>query len=279
MMKRVLCATALIPALLLIFGVRAYTQSQNVPPKALTVTAQTGVDYPANPEYPCNLNHCLFYAGDFDPNGPNPNGLWNGVDNFFGLHIDGTVWAEFTVPKKFKGAKGKTDWTVTGLFVNNQGLPAAIYGPPSATTATWSIVQGVAEGGSPSSVTVICSGTSPVTITPTGRTAFGFYEEYTYLVNNISGCPTLEAGEYWMTVVAQAPNPPAGFEYNFLSDVEDSTPANYIGPGTETVDMSFFTSTFFGFPHFANTTDLLPAPCGTVGCDKFSVGVIGTAIH
>ena len=84
MRKKVLCSAALLAAVVLIFGVRAYTQSQNPPPKALTVTAQDGVDYPANPEYPCDVNHCLFYAGDFDPKGPNPNGLWNGVDNFFG---------------------------------------------------------------------------------------------------------------------------------------------------------------------------------------------------
>ena len=278
MRRKVLCSTALFAVLALIFTVRAYTQGQNVPPKAITVTAQDGVDYPANPEYPCDVNHCLFYAGDFDPKGPNPNGLWNGVDNFFGFFtIDGTVWVPFEVPKKFKGAKGKTDWNVTGLFVNNQGLPASIYGPPSATQATWSIVQGVAAGGSPSSVTVICSGTSPVTIKPTGRFFLGFYEEYNYLVNGISGCPILERGIYWMTVVAQAPHPSAGFEYNYLSDVEDSTPTNFIGPGSEPVDMSFFTSTFFGFPTFTDTTSA--SVCGTVGCDRFSVGVIGTATH
>lgn len=279
MRRKVLCSTALVAVMVLVFGVRSYTQSQNPPPKALTVTPQDGVDYPANPEAPCDTNHCLFYTGDFDPRGPNPNGLWNGVDNFFGFFtIDGTVWAEFVVPKKFKGAKGKTDWNVTGLFVNNQGLPESLTGGlPSATTANWSIVQGVAAGGSPSGVTVICSGTSPLTIKPTGRTAFGFYEEYTYLVNNISGCPILERGEYWMTVVAQAPNPHFGEELNYLSDVEDSTPANYIGPGTQTPDTSFFTSTFFGIPTFTDTT--APNVCGTVGCDKFSVGVIGTAIH
>src|SRR5258708_4630428 len=250
MLKKVICSIALLAALILIFSKPASTQSQKVPPRALTVVAQTGVDYPANPEEPCIVNHCLFYAGDFDPNGPNPNGLWNGVD-FFGFStIDGTVWVSFEVPKKFKGAKGKTDWSVTGLFVNNQDLPASIYGPPSATTATWSIVQGVAEGGSPSSVTVICSGTSPITTTPTGRFAFGFYEEYTYLVTGITTCPILERGIYWMTVVAQAPNPPAGFELNFLSDVEDSTPSNFIGPGSEPADMSFFTSSFFGFTTF-----------------------------
>ena len=280
MKKRILWLSALFVVLGLVFAVRSYTQSHNPPPKAITVTQfQTGVDYPANPEPPCDTNHCLFYAGDFDPKGPNPNGLWNGVDNFFGFFtIDGTVWVPFEVPKKFKGAKGKTDWNVTGLFVNNQGLPESLTGgPPSATTATWSIVQGVAEGGNPANVTVICSGTSPVTIKPTGRIAFGFYEEYSYLVNNISGCPILERGEYWMTVVAQAPAPPFGEELNYLSDVEDSTPANFIGPGTEPVDDAFFTSTFFAFTSFSNTTD--PSVCGTVGCDKFSVGVIGTAIH
>lgn len=278
MLKKVLCSTALFAALMLISSNPASTQSSGgkaPPPVVLTAVAQTGVDYPASPEEPCIVNHCLFYAGDFDPNGPNPNGLWNGVDNFFGLNIDGTVWVPFDIPKKFKGAKGKTDWVVTGLFVNNQGLPASIYGPPSAASATWSIVEGVAAGGSPGTVTTLCAGTSPVTETPTGRFAFGFYEEYTYVVT-ISGCPTLEAGIDWMTVVAQAPAPPAGFEYNYLSDVEDSSPSNIMGPGTEPVDMSFFTSTFFGFPGFTATAG---GVCGNIGCDKFSVGVIGTATH
>lgn len=273
MAKNIFCTSALVLALTAFFCISAAAQH---PP--LEIPIQQNGALPVGTEEPCIVNQCLFYAGDFDPNGPNPNGLWNGVDNFFGLTIDGTVWVPVNIPKKFKGAKGKTDWSVTGLFANNQDLPASIYGPPSATTASWSIVQGVTAGGSPtgSQVKVFCMGTSPITTTPTGRFFLGFYEEYTYLVTGIT-CPILERGTYWMTVVAQAPAPPAGFELNYLSDVEDNSPANIQGPGTEPVDDSFFTSTFFGFTNFTLTNSA--NVCGSVGCDMFSTGVIGTATH
>jgi hypothetical protein len=263
-----MCAVFL--ALIALFCLSA--AAANKPP--IVIPLQQNGAPPVGTEEPCIVNTCVFYAGDFDPNGPNPNGLWNQVASFFGLDIDGTVWVPFTVPKKFKGAKGKTDWSVTGLFVNNQNFPS-----PSATSATFSIVQGVTAGGSPTGgqVKVFCSGTAGVSATPTGRLAFNFYVEETYLATGISGCPILERGTYWMTLVAQVPNPPNGFEYNYLSDVEDNTPPNAEGPGVPVIDNSMFTSSFFGFSNFtlANSANV----CGTIGCDNFSVGVIGTAVH
>jgi hypothetical protein len=62
----------------------------------------------------------------------------------------------------------------------------------------------------------------------------------------------------------------------YLSDVEDNTPASAQGPGTEPVDDSFFYSPDFGFSNFTATA---PTVCGGIGCDAFSVGVIGTAVH
>lgn len=219
-------------------------------------------------EEPCILNPCLMYAGDFNFNGQNPNGLWNGNNTFFG--IVGTVYVPINVPKKFKGAKGKTDWQIGGLFVNelveDVGLGSDI------GTVTWSIVQGtVAEGGNPNGnqVKTICSGTAQPTVTPTGRSGFGL-PEVTVLITGIS-CPILENGSYWMTMV------PTSQAVLFLSDVEDNSPANIQGPGTEPVDLSFFVSAAFGFPNFANTTDI--AVCGNIGCDSFSTGVVGIAVH
>src|SRR5215469_9474594 len=269
MSSKSLFTCAVFIALTALFCMSAAAQHR--PPIEIPIQQNGAV--PVGTEEPCIANMCLFYAGDFDANGPNPNGLWNENASFFGLTIDGTVWVPFTVPKKFKGAKGKTDWNVTGLFVNDQNFPS-----PSATQATWSIVQGVAAGGNPTGrqVKVLCSGTAPVTATPTGRIAFGFYTEYTYVASGVS-CPTLENGTYLMTTVVQVPAPPSGFEDNFLSDVEDNTPANAVGPGISVEDDSFFVSAFFGFPNFtlANLTSI----CGNIGCDNFSVGVIGTAIH
>jgi hypothetical protein len=213
-------------------------------------------------EEPCIADTCVFYSGDFDAAGQNPNGLWNNTSTGFG--ITGTVYVPFTVPKKFKGAKGKTDWNVQGLFVNEQ------MDIGSASTASWSIVQGVASGGNPNGgqVKTICSGTGTPTLTATGRSAFGLLE-YTILVTGIS-CPTLEAGTYWMTLVPTVPS------LAYLSDVEDSTPANAEGPGISVIDDSFFYSPSFGFNSFTPTA---PTVCGGIGCDNFSVGVIGTATH
>jgi hypothetical protein len=239
----------------------------------MTIPLQQDGALQVGTEEPCIVNQCLFYAGDFDSNGPNPSGVWNEDMIEFGILMDGTVWVPFTIPKKYKGAKSKTDWNVTGLFVNNLNFPS-----PSATQATWSIVQGVNAGGNPSGSQVkeFCGGTSGVTETPTGRIFVSVYTEYTYLATGIS-CPILEAGTYWMTLVAQVPAPPGGFEENFLSDVEDNSPHNIQGPGFEVVDDSMFTSAFFGFPNFTLTNSA--NVCGIVGCDEFSVGVIGTATH
>ncbi|HEY7402220.1 MAG TPA: hypothetical protein VIB39_01760 [Candidatus Angelobacter sp.] len=223
---------------------------------------------PVGTEEPCILNPCLFYAGDFDINGQNPNGLWNGNNTFF--NILGTVYIPINVPKKFKGAKGKTDWQIGGLFVNE--LVEDVGLGSDVPSVTWSIVQGsVAEGGNPggNQVKTICSGTGVPTVTPTGRSGFGL-PEVTIAITGVS-CPVLENGSYWMTLV------PTSAAILFLSDVEDNSPANIQGPGTEPTDLSFFVSTAFGFPSFANTTDI--AVCGNIGCDAFSAGVIGVAVH
>jgi len=269
MSSKSLFTCAVFIALTALFCMSAAAQHR--PPIEIPIQQNGAV--PVGTEEPCIANMCLFYAGDFDANGPNPNGLWNENASFFGLTIDGTVWVPFTVPKKFKGAKGKTDWNVTGLFVNNQNFPS-----PSATQATWSIVQGVNAGGNPAGgqVKTFCSGTAGVTATPTGRIAFNFFTEFTYVAMGLS-CPILERGTYWMTTVVQVPNPPSGFENNYLSDVEDNSPANIQGPGSEPVDLSMFTSSFFGFPNFTLTNSV--NVCGGIGCDEFSVGVIATATH
>jgi len=261
MVKKLVVSASVVVALLAFASVM---QAQQVH----MGVAQAGA-LPVGTEEPCILNPCLMYAGDFDINGQNPNGLWNGNNTVFG--IVGTVYVPITVPKKFKGAKGKTDWQIGGLFVNELvediGLGSAING------VSWSIVQGnVVEGGNPAggAVKTICSGTAQATTTPTGRSGFGL-PEVTILITGISCTATLENGSYWMTLL------PSSEAVLFLSDVEDNSPTNIQGPGSEPTDLSFFVSSFFGFPNFANTTDV--AVCGNIGCDAFSAGVIGAAVH
>src|ERR1700693_4511105 len=63
-----------------------------------------------DPTPPSYCKPCLFYAGDFDSNASDANGLANEVDAI--VSTGAAVYAPFIVPK------GKT-WTVTGLFTNN----------------------------------------------------------------------------------------------------------------------------------------------------------------
>jgi hypothetical protein len=264
MTRKVLFACVLVSALTVLFTVSAAAQGK---PQVYVGISQAG-RLQLGSEEPCNVAPgCVFYAGDFDPAGPNPNGLWNSNNTLFG--ITGTVYVPFIVPKKFKGAKGKTDWNVQGLFVNEQMLDLT-GGGYSASSVDWSIVQGVALNGNPSggAVKTICSGTGTPTLTPTGRIAFGIYIEYTILVTGVS-CPTLERGQYWMTVL------PTTLDLAYLSDVEDNTPPNAQGPGAEPIDQSFFVSPSFGFPNFSDASSV----CGFIGCDAFSTGAVGTAVH
>jgi len=258
-MKRVFACTPLLVVLAVMFCLQTGVQGQQV----FQGIAQAGAPS-VGTEEPCILNNCLMYAGDFDANGQNPNGLWNNSSELFG--ITATVYVPFIVPKKFKGAKGKTDWNIQGLFANEQMFT------PTAVSVSWSIVTGVASGGNPSGgqVKTICSGTGTPTVTPTGRVAFGLAEQTILLTG--AACPAgpLEAGQYWMTFV------PTVVDLAYLSDVEDNSPANAQGPGSEPVDQSFFYSPDFGFNSFTPTA---PTVCGGIGCDAFSVGVIGTAVH
>ena len=80
MVKRIVWSTALVAALCAFLSVSALAQK----PKVFNGKLQAGA--PAvGTEEPCILNPCLLYAGDFDNNGPNPNGLWNGNNTTFGI--------------------------------------------------------------------------------------------------------------------------------------------------------------------------------------------------
>lgn len=263
MMKRVFACTALVMALGVMLCLPTAAQGQQV----YQGVAQAGA-LPVGTEAPCILNQCLMYTGDFDAAGQNPNALWNNNSLPFG--IEGAVYVPFNVPRKFKGAKGKTDWQLQGLFVNE--LMGDVGFGIVVPSVSWAIVQGVANNGNPGGgqVKTICSGTGTPTISPTGRNAFGL-TEFTIMLTG-AACPagTLESGLYWMTFV------PTTEGLAYLSDVEDNTPANAQGPGTGAVDDSFFVSAAFGFSDF---TDAAGTACGGIGCDAFSFGVIGSAVH
>ncbi|HEY6292148.1 MAG TPA: hypothetical protein VI455_11405 [Terriglobia bacterium] len=238
-----------------------YGPFTKVPFKNTTTIAPTGkCGNPAGP--------CLFYGGDFvlNPVGPSiANGLANeNTTSVSGTPYGAAAWVPFTVPA------GQI-WDVKGLFSNNQSTYGVLdQGVEPLAVAYWSINQDVFAG---NSGTVIASGTSPATSTPTGRGAFGL-NEYTVQVTGLS--VTLTSGSYWMIVIPICTNtadPYCGGVF-FESDAEyiNTTPKNAFGP-PEPLDASFFDSAFFGL-----TFDPANGPlgaCAGVGCDAFSAGVLG----
>src|SRR5579859_8019216 len=149
---------------------------------------------------------CLFYGGDFDPNGPTPNSLRN-QDALTGY---AAVYVAFGVPPN-------QTWTVGGFFSNNLAQASvAELGPPEIE---WSISTGVSQG---NAGTVIASGTAKASLTPTGR-SWNNMNEYTVLgrlsANQIF---TLTSGHYWITALPvctySGPSHCQG-QYYFLTDV------------------------------------------------------------
>jgi len=274
--KKTMCSMALV-AVLLPFVQFAPAQNYKGKPKPTIsdygpfteVKSKNTSTKPAsgkcgNPALPC-----LFYGGDFalDPLGPN---IANGLANETTLFVSGTpygaaTWVPFTVPS------GQT-WTVRGLFTNDLSLYGVLDQAPTqpVSAAYWSVNEGIEPG---IAGTVVASGTSAATITPTGRAAFNLIE-YTVQVEGLSF--TLTSGTYWMSVVPLCTNtgdPYCGGVF-FLSDVEyiNTPPTDAFGPA-EPVDAAFFDSSFFGFT-FTPANGPLGA-CAGIGCDAFSAGVLG----
>jgi len=224
---------------------------------------------PASGECGNPAANCLFYGGDFVFNPLYPTGLPNGLANETTELVPGTpygaaTWVPFTVPA------GEI-WLVTGLFTNDFSTYGVLdQGAEPTSVASWSINEDVFAG---NGGTVVGSGTSTATSTPTGRADFGLFE-YTVQVTGLS--LTLTPGSYWMSVVPVCTNTadPYCDGVFFLSDVEyiNTTPTNAFGP-PEPVDASFFDSPYFLLSF--NPTEGPLGACAGFGCDAFSAGAIG----
>ncbi|HEV3276967.1 MAG TPA: hypothetical protein VG860_09130 [Terriglobia bacterium] len=219
---------------------------------------------------PSYCNPCLEYAGDFDPNNAQANGLANSCTLDYDCSDpseSNIVYVPFTVPVG-------QQWQVSGLFTNNISTVSVI-DPPEAY---WSISI-LKKAGQPNEV--LYEGTSPASFTLTGMGA-PLINVYNVLVKNIktpTGGPiVLKAGRYWLAVVPQCTNASdsacSSAEY-FAADVEDMPPPNQFGP-PEPWDDSFFYSATFGFDY--EPTWGPSGPCSGVGCDAFSAGVVGKAM-
>lgn len=262
MLRKIFFSTALVAAVMLLFAGLASAQDKG----SITPTATIGEQVLHHPRpgvlkspfrlmpkvgtlQPTYCSPCLFYAGDSNPTSPSANGLWDNNSAFFG--ISGVIYTPFLVTKPAH-CGGVCDTGVTGIGGNIEYFPF----PPSITGVDWSIVKGVAAGGTPSSTTVICSGTdSAPVLTDTGRFFFGFYEEFATAASTGGACPALETKKggtiYWQTNAVDT----TVFQLAYESNVPDVPPPNAFG-NPEPRDDSFFYSPAFGFATFTPATNL-----------------------
>jgi GDP-mannose 4,6 dehydratase len=163
--------------------------------------------------------------------------------------------------RPYSASKAASDHSTYGVLDQGTAPPAVAF---------WSINEDVFAG---NARTVVDSGTSPATSTPTGRAAFEL-TEYTVQVTGLS--VTLTPGTYWLSVVPICTNAadPYCSGIFFTTDVEyiNTASVNAYGPA-EPIDAAYFDSPTFG-SSFEPTYRPVGA-CGGDGCDAFSAGVLG----
>jgi hypothetical protein len=233
--KQMLLGAALMAALIAI----AAAQDNRLPQASLDrevglpapVRLTVSNNPPPQTTPPSYCKPCLFYAGDWDSDASDANGLANEVDTT--VSTGAAVYAPFIVPK------GEV-WTVTGLFTDNF-LWGQVLDP---VTTPYEIRKGIPRAGG-NGGTLVCHGRKPATLTDTGVT--DWIQIYATKVEHIKGC-RLHAGKYWMSVVPYCTNASKcnlygdyrGFEAN-----DDGAMAHRFGP-LEPANNSFFNSVYFG---------------------------------
>lgn len=267
MTKKVLCSLALAAALVSLCGLPAAAQDIRatspvpamservlVPPSSGKWIAPMLVPR-ASVTPPSYCTPCLFYAGDLNSSAANAQGFAN-ENTQPSIGLSATTYPAFHVPST-------ENWEVSGLATNNQSNNGGVLDP---NQATWSISKGVSSG---NAGTTIASGTATATVTPTGRSAFGF-TEYNVLVS-FSPVHLNPSGNYWISVVPQCTNGNDGAcnSAEFFLSNTDQTNA-YPAAITGHTGLGFFNSSYFGFDY---------APLCSVsgdGCQYSSFAVIGT---
>lgn len=229
-MKKMLFAAMVIAALI------PLATAQSRLPQA-SLDREVDVQVPAQPAVLGNPRHvatgppsyckpCLFYAGDFDSNASDANGLANEYDVI--VSSGAAVWAPFLVPK------GKT-WAVTDMFTDNFASLKTL----DPATIPYGIRKGITSG---NGGTVVCSGTKKGTNIPTGLSDFG-YTIYATRVSGIKKC-SLKSGTYWESVIPYCTGSECD-DYRAFEANDDGAMSHKFGP-EEPANESFFNSVFFG---------------------------------
>jgi len=260
MKKTVLAVAALMAALIPMVVAQDSRSPQASLDREVDVQVPAGAAVLGNPSHqtstrPNYCKPCLFYAGDFDSNASDANGLANEFDII--VSTGAATYAPFIVPK------GKV-WTVTGLFTNNILTNGEVIDP---AISPYEIREGIpAAGGTGGKL--VCHGRKHSTLVVAGQ-ALDF-TIYATKVEHIKGC-VLRAGKYWMSVIPYCTNPKNSVCINAYRSFEvndDGAMAHRFGP-LEPANNSFFNSAFFGAVWEPSSKEQSSA--------RFSDGVEGTS--
>jgi hypothetical protein len=256
--KKMLFAAALIAALIPMAAAQDSRLPQasldrevdvRVPARAAVLGNPRHVD-PGPPGY---CKPCLFYAGDFDSNASDANGLANEFDLI--VSTGAAVYAPFRVPT------GKT-WKVTGLFTNNFAGSQTL----DPHTAPYEVRKGIPTAGGRGGK-LVCHGKVKAINIDTHLNDFGFEIYATKVL--VTGCSLPGGVKYWESVIPYCTNPnnsACANSYRAFEANDDGAMAHKFGP-VEPANNSFFNSVFFGAT-WAQTS-------GFQSSSRFSDGVIG----
>lgn len=197
----------------------------------------------------CPPKRCLYYAGDFDSNNSNANGLYNANDT--GESVIGETWV---------GVKPPRAVVVTGATFNEL-LTAGFTGTnPTPFQTQIDIVQGF--GGK-----LVCNTTGNAVMVEYGEDDFGL-AEYSYTIKKLKRDCKVQAGSQGATYINLLPTSTTGDGY--VVDVEDAKPANHRGWKNDIDDSYFYAPELVYYEPTWGSSGV----CG-LGCDEFSVALTG----
>ena len=253
----------LVPALLPFFLLPLAGQDASLPQASLDrelgFSPRSNLVHRSGPRQsqdpPSYCKPCLFYAGDFDSNSSDANGLTNEKDVI--ISTGAAVYTPFVVPK------GKT-WTVTGLFTNN----GIVYGTQTLDPKVipYEVRKGIPKSGG-NGGKLVCHGRKPGSLILSQVSQIELYV-YATQVRKVKGC-RLPAGKYWLSVVPYCTNKNDNncTEWRMFLMNDDGAMAYRYGP-LEPANNSFFNSQYFGSNWEPSSEQQ--------SSSRFSVGVEGT---
>jgi hypothetical protein len=202
----------------------------------------------------CPPKTCLYYAGDYDTNAPNDNGVFNTNDTSNGLK--GQVWV---------GVRPDRDATVTGATFNEC---FAYYIGAGVNPTPFTVQVGIKPGQAGNTV---CSTSGNATVAQYNYSDLCYQGSYT-IKKLAKSCKLKKGKAYYVNLL---PTYNSG-DYNFavLPDVEPGPDAasNHRGWKND-LDDSYFNGAAFGANY--QPTWGSGGYCHGYGCDVFSIALTG----